>query len=84
MIVYLPTGREEKAYKPESVVVCVLVTPVASFFAVIVAPGTTAPFTSLTDPVMLDEPVCAIAAVTTPIKSMKEQIRFISLFMWSS
>jgi len=77
VIVYLPTGREEKAYKPESVVVCVLVTPVASFFAVTVAPGTTAPFTSRTDPVMLDVPVCAIAAVMpSAIRIKKEQIRF--------
>src|SRR2546426_12349772 len=76
-MVYFPTGREEKAYNPESVVVCVLVTPVASFFAVTVAPGTTAPFVSRTEPVMLDVPVCASAAPAQRTKSTRvERIRF--------
>src|SRR5213079_1028074 len=44
---------------PESVVVCVLSTPVASFFAFTVAPATTAPFESWTEPVMFEVPVCA-------------------------
>jgi hypothetical protein len=38
-------------------VVCVLVTPVESFFAVTLAPGTAAPFESLMVPVMFDVPV---------------------------
>ena len=68
LIVYLPTGNDENANRPESVVVCVLDTPVASFFAVTLAPGTTAPLTSRTMPVMFDVPVCDSAA-TAQIKS---------------
>jgi hypothetical protein len=51
--------QDENEYNPESVVVCVLVTPVASFLAVTVAPGTAAPFESLMVPVIFEVPVWA-------------------------
>src|SRR6185503_20839146 len=83
-IVYNPTGSEEKANTPESVVVWVLVIPVASFFAVTVAPGTTDPVVSLTVPVMLDEPVCPYTFTAQPtnrIRAARMQFRRINFNM---
>src|SRR5215813_1773329 len=61
-MVYVPTGSEAKEYKPASVVDWDWLTPVSSFSAVTVAPGTTAPVASLTEPVIIDVPVCANVA----------------------
>jgi hypothetical protein len=73
LIVYAPTGTDGKAKRPASVVVCVCVTPVASFVAVTVAPGTTAPFASVTVPVMLEVLVWAATAAANNAPSSKQQ-----------
>jgi hypothetical protein len=54
-------------------------TPVASFFAVTVAPGTTAPVESLTVPVMFDVPVCANAVVQITVNATATDVRMIQL-----
>ena len=46
----IPTGSEENEYNPASVVACVKLTPVASFFAITFAPGIIAPVESVTVP----------------------------------
>src|SRR5215469_16187472 len=82
--VYVPTGRNRMVYAPVPLVCVVVATPVAVFWAVTVAPTTTAPLGSVTTPVIDPVTVCPTADVSVITQAIQQADRQRDRFLFIS